>query len=313
MSPGVTVIVAVYNSVKYLDECLRSVVSQTVAPAQIILIDDGSTDGTGGLCDLWASEYSIIQVVHQSNGGLSQARNRGLDLAEGEYVVFVDADDMLHDTFVERMTAMIADRHIARCGIVEGSACRWPHMSRVNDSADAVSAIERMLYQDGWHNGVWAHMYRRDLFDGLRFRDRTLYEDLDIIYRIYERAGKGIGFSSDRLYFYRRHADSLLATFAMPRLQVLDVVDRMDQYFSDDSRLQSAAQHRRFSAYFNMLGLMSRYLSSDQARLRCWPTIEQLRKGVLTNRRSRLKNRAGALLSFLGPRISCSISKYLVR
>lgn len=313
MSPAVTVIIPVYNAVGYLDECIGSVLGQTSKPAQIILVDDGSTDGSDALCENWAQKDDRIQVVHQPNRGLSVARNRGLDLATGECIVFADADDALHPQFVERMSALIAGCDIARCGIVEGTAYRWPRLSNAAESADSASAIERVLYQDGWHNGVWAHMYRREMFDSLRFRERTLYEDLDVIYKIYERAAGGIRFTADRMYFYRQHADSILGSFTASRLQVLDVVDCMEEHFSDSPQLLAAARHRRFSAYFNMLGLMAKHVSPAQAVERCWPKITDLRRGVLTDPRSRLKNRVGALLSFLGPHITVSMSKYLIR
>ncbi len=313
MLPVVTVIIPAYNAEKYLDECIGSVAGQSHGALQIVVVDDGSTDGSAEICRRWERADSRVSVARQPNAGLSAARNRGLDIAEGEYVAFVDADDVLHPMFVERMLLLVQGRDIARCAVAEGAECRWPAVRGEARRLDAATAIERMLYQHGWHNGVWAHLYRRELFRCLRFRENTLYEDLDIIYRIYEQAARGVAYTDAAMYFYRRHGGSLLGAFTMSRTRVLDVVDRMERYFQADSRLASAARHRRFSAYFNMLGLLSRHGESAYAKDRCWPVIVQLRREVLSNPQSRLKNRAGALLSYLGPQISISVSKHLIR
>ncbi len=313
MQPLLDIIIPVYNGSEYLDSCIASVVSQSYPSLHIIIVDDGSTDHSIDICRKWHTQDKRISLVRQSNHGLSHARNHGLDMCRGEYVAFVDADDVLHPDFATRMVSLCQCADIARCGTVIGSTPRWPRSQHGSEACGAASAIERLLYQRGWHNAVWAHLYRRTIFDGLRFREGTMYEDLDLIYRIYARAAQGVASTSEALYFYRRHPGSMLATFTPSRLQALEVADRLMMHFTHDSRLAAAARARRFSVYCNMLGLAARHLSASRAEQLCWPAITQMRGQVLRDKHARLKNRIGALLSYLGPSIAISISKRLIR
>lgn len=311
--PLVAVIVPVYNARAYLDECMRSIVSQRVRSMQVIVVDDGSDDGSGDMVDKWAEADSRVVVVHQPNGGPSSARNRGLDMATSEYVVFVDADDVMHPHFLEHMLDAVSDADIARCGVSTGTQCRWTEKRSMASRMDAASAIECVLYQRGWHNAMWGHLFRRQLFGGLKFREGTIYEDLDIIYRVYERAGRGVVCTDAPLYFYRQHPGSAMNTFGVSRTQVLDVVDRIERYFAGNARLSPAARHRSFSAHFNMLGLMARYMSRDVARDMCWPAIVRMRGQMMADAKARVKNRIAAFMSHLGPDISIFIAKHMIR
>ena len=111
----ISVIVPVYNVEKYLDRCVESIVSQTYKNLEIILIDDGSPDNCPQMCDDWAKKDSRIKVIHKENGGVSSARNCGLDEAKGEYISFVDSDDVIHSQFYEIMAKNIGDADIIYC------------------------------------------------------------------------------------------------------------------------------------------------------------------------------------------------------
>ena len=126
----ISVIVPVYNVEKYLRQCLDSVLAQTYRELEIILVDDGSTDGSGAICDEYATRDSRIKVVHQQNGGLSSARNAGLDLATGEYVAFVDSDDYIHETMLELLYQALVENN------ADTVICNF---ERVDEKGDVIS------------------------------------------------------------------------------------------------------------------------------------------------------------------------------
>ena len=112
----VTVIVPVYNTEKLLRRCIDSLVSQTWKSIEILLIDDGSTDRSGEICDEYASVYTSVKAVHKKNGGVSSARNRGIDLARGAYLVFVDSDDFVHPRLIELYMLAAKEQAVLACG-----------------------------------------------------------------------------------------------------------------------------------------------------------------------------------------------------
>lgn len=117
-TPLISVIVPVYNSASFLKRCVDSIRNQTYENLEIILIDDGSTDGSGALCDAFQAEDPRIRVIHQANGGLSCARNRGLDLCGGEYIAFVDSDDTIESDYLYTLVTSIGDADYVSSGFV---------------------------------------------------------------------------------------------------------------------------------------------------------------------------------------------------
>ena len=143
-----------------------------------------------------------------------------------------------------------------------------------------------------------------DFFNEIRFREGILYEDLDIAYLLMLKAGK-VAVSDLPLYLYRQNETSILHTFNEKRADVLDVTERMERYFtteSPDRELMHAARHRRLSAAFNIMGLCAANGRHGELPARCWNIIRCLRREVALNGRSRIKNRIGALLSYIGGR-----------
>lgn len=116
-SPLISVIVPVYNCEKYIDDCIQSIITQSYSPLEIILINDGSTDESALICDKYSSEYSYIETIHKLNGGVSTARNVGLENANGEYVMFVDGDDMLESNAIETLLTTLKS---TKADIAEG-------------------------------------------------------------------------------------------------------------------------------------------------------------------------------------------------
>lgn len=180
----VSVIVAAYNIEQYLPRCLDSLLAQTYRPLEIIVVDDGSADSTPSICDKYAAENENVKVVHRENGGLSAARNTGLESASGDFVGFVDGDDWVEPRMYEEMlmACLKADAQIATCSykqIGEG-------ICEVNATGDTLElsmkeAVELFVYGDPKYrisNSVWSKLFARDIIKDLRFVEGKSSEDI---------------------------------------------------------------------------------------------------------------------------------------
>ncbi len=297
----VSVIVPVYNAAPFLADCVGSLLAQAFSPLEIILVDDGSTDGSGDICDSFASAHESVRVIHKPNGGMSDARNAGLDVALGRYIVFVDADDAVLPEMVSTLHGICEGEGVplACCGsreVLEVSADDLARGAATNVSLmSATEAVEDMLYQCGVNNSVWSKMFSRSLWEARRFRKGIGYEDLDVIYRVMLDAGS-VAVTDECLYLYRQHRGSYIHRFQARRADVLDVTDRMLQWMAANvPELTEAARCRRMSAHINILGLMHaarvrmpeveercrRVIAADSASCRSNPRAKpQMRKAL---------------------------------
>lgn len=304
--PLVSVIVPVYKVEPYLHRCVDSILAQTYHNLEIILVDDGSPDNCGKICDEYARKDKRIKVIHKKNGGQSEARNVGLDVAKGEYVTFIDSDDWIHNQYIEILYNDIIQAN------ADVSMCTFVRISAMNNNDKKISthkvevlnkeqAIERTLYQKKLDSSPWDKLYKRNLFDSLRFTVGRIYEDLEIIYQIYDRAVI-LTYTDEALYYYFYREDSTLGVFNQKRLVVLDITDEIVKYMEEKyPAIVPAAKDRKLSANFNMLALMSLYKSDDESSIRrCWDNICKLRWNSLFNPKVRLKNKLGILVSLFG-------------
>lgn len=302
----VSVIIPVYKVEPYLRQCIESVLAQTHSALDIILVDDGSPDRCGEICEEYAARDNRIRVIHQPNGGLSAARNSGLDAARGEYVTFVDSDDFVAENYVETLLKWISDSgaDIACGGFVDyhtGDKVTTPPADSHPIILSASEFLEEMLYQHTGDNSVWGKLYKKIIFDGLRFTPGILYEDLDIIYRAILRGSK-VACGRTPLYYYRVNQGSILHNFSIKRTDVLDVTDRMVEYIGKNyPQLESAARSRRLSAHFNIYCLLvANGMHDAEIEERCRKVIKGERGRFLFDPKVRLKNRLGILLTYFG-------------
>lgn len=208
--PCVSVIIPVYNVAPYLREALDSVVGQSYHNLEIIIVDDGSTDGSSEICDEYLSDPRV-QVIHQENRGLSNARNVGLDLSSGVYIAFLDSDDAFHPDFVQKMVYEIGDADVVVCryevhhGTLESRGQIFPRTKEgVNNREEALRALV-----DGRINvSVWNKLYRRELWGEIRFPDGHNYEDIHTTYRIFDCCER-VKVLDQVLYLHRRRPGSI--------------------------------------------------------------------------------------------------------
>lgn len=208
----ISVIVPVYNVEEYLDECVQSIVNQTHRKLEIILVDDGSTDKCSALCEKWAKKDNRIKVVHKTNGGLSSARNAGLEIAKGEYIGFVDSDDWINPTMYELLlnTCKINNTGISCCGrtLVYEDGLKMKTYISSGGVWNTEHAISKVLRRDGMDVAAWDKLYKSELFDNIRFPEGENNEDTAVFYKLFEEA-KVISHSGTCEYFYRVRLGSI--------------------------------------------------------------------------------------------------------
>ena len=209
MDDLVSVIVPVYNVAQYLDRCLNSLVQQSYQNLEILLIDDGSTDGSGALCDGWQRRDPRIRVFHKPNGGLSDARNHGLERAAGEFICFVDSDDWCDTQFVERMLTALRETgaDVVECSFLPTDGAS-PLSGNIRKKAEAGvftgrECFRRFLAED-FFVSVCTKLYRRSLLEGLPFRKGVYHEDEVWTYRIFSRVQTACRLDYTGYYYFQR-------------------------------------------------------------------------------------------------------------
>lgn len=197
-----SIIVPVYNVEKYLDKCLASILRQTFKNFECIIIDDGSPDNSSAIIDKYVKQDQRFKVLHQKNMGVSAARNAGLDIAKGEYVVFVDSDDYIADDYLEKFALKIADTDadIVICGLIE--VYKDYERSKVF-AAESTEVIKQNILADIWPSYPWNKCYKKYLFENIRFPVGKIFEDLLTIPELCLSAEK-IVCIPDKLYYYNR-------------------------------------------------------------------------------------------------------------
>lgn len=225
--PSVSVIVPVYKAEKYLHRCIGSILNQTYRDFELILIDDGSPDKCGLICDEFAERDSRIRVFHQENRGVASARNAGLEKAEGKYISFVDSDDWIENDFLEKEIAFIEKTGLkmVKCGITREYSDR-SRVLFVREEDTIISAHEGVSQLSDYARGkienicnaVWGAVYSREIFDTIRFPEGRIYEDVAVSCRLLYSAGR-IGILSGGPYYHsdRRNLDSIEHTMNMKR------------------------------------------------------------------------------------------------
>ncbi len=315
--PLISVIVPVYNVEGYLDQCMESIVGQSYPHLEIIVVDDGSTDSSGEICDRWAARDERISVIHQPNGGHSAARNTALNAMTGELVFMVDSDDVLHPEFTQTLLDVMCQTN---ADIVVGDYVAFygsePQFQRVIGELpvrqlNQQEALLAVFYQDkdGFDNSPWGRLYKASLFTDIRFPLGIIYEDLAIIYPLLKQCNR-VSLVNHVLYGYRQHADSSMKVFSPRRSSVIDVCEGLEHEMqTNDSKYLKAIRSRLLSAYFNILLLSNQDRANDHKELqdRCWQGIKRLRHDCLFDPHVRLKNKLGILVSFFGRRFLCDI------
>lgn len=264
--PLITVIVPVFNVEKYLEKCVNSIINQEYDRLQIILVDDGSTDNSGMLCDEFSKKDNRIEVIHKNNGGLSSARNCGLDHADGDYIAFVDSDDYLDkDMYLNLLNACVSyNCEIAVCGRYleyEGSRNARTMFSlptfRIMDSTEAIKCL---LLGEVMDSAAWDKLYHANLFDSIRYPNGVIHEDLSITTRLLFECKKIVHIGISQYHYLQRQDSICRRSFSKKRFDMYDQALLNYEFVS-----QHLPQLKKEAEYFltcNIMGVIGSAASS---------------------------------------------------
>lgn len=260
MEQKVSVIVPIYKVEPYLKRAIDSILHQTYHNLEIILVDDGSPDQCGRICDDYAKEDNRITVIHKENGGLSDARNAGLDAAHGEYIVFVDSDDFIAEDYVETLMQCLKkyDADVAMCSYAVTASVELDESIFKASRDETVEVCDRRellnnLYDANHKDATyfivsWNKIYKASLWQDVRFPKGRIHEDEATTYKIYDRAQKGV-YLHRPLYGYFTAPSSITRDrFNIKRLQWMDALDDRIVYFEDKTAQlnEEAKQEKEF-------------------------------------------------------------------
>jgi len=262
--PLISVIVPVYRVEKYLDRCLASIVGQTYRNLEIILVDDGSPDGSGALCDAWAARDSRVRVIHKENAGAGAARNTGLDVAAGDIVSMIDSDDYLEIHMYEHLLSLMQDGvDIAECDIcwTERDDLPMEDGSQANIRVcDVEDAMRLHMRDEIFCQTPPNKLYRREMIGDIRFPEGNLIDDEYFTYRVIGNARK-LARSSACMYAYRQQPGSAMhKAFSLRRLQGLEAKVQRLEYL--EKRMPSLVYEAKFDLFFTAMFLMQECLRS---------------------------------------------------
>ncbi|MDD5021038.1 MAG: glycosyltransferase [Endomicrobiaceae bacterium] len=231
----VSIIIPVYNAEKYLRRCLDSVFRQTYNKLEIILVDDGSTDGSAKICDEYAENDSRIKVIHKTNEGVSSARNEGLKIANGEYIAFIDADDYIKEDMFEYLTVLMENNsaQIAICNYCEYTGSKIHNKNIIEEKNLVLSNNDALpMIFTSLTFACWNKMFKAELFQNEFFRtDISMGEDLDIVFRLFLKS-KRICIGNEIKYFYSREnlKSSTKQVFNENKLSVFKMLAGISEY-----------------------------------------------------------------------------------
>jgi glycosyltransferase involved in cell wall biosynthesis len=263
----ISVLVPVYNAAPWLQESLQSILAQTYRNFELILIDDGSNDGSAEICDTFVAGDDRVRAVHQANAGVAAARNRGVDIARGDWIAFIDADDMAHPRYLEYLMGLCL-RH--NCEVAQ---CRQMRSEQFDPVLFGVEVDDVVLYtgqqmqwglcgRGGTRSMLWCKLFRRELFDSVRFPVGLIHEDEAAMHHLLANARR-MAFSTSKFYYYRTTPDSIMnKPLSEQRLDMLPIMaERQAFYWQKGWRLLAYATAQRHCA--SIIDLYRRFLAQD--------------------------------------------------
>ena len=306
--PLISIIVPVYNVEKYLDKCVQSLLNQTYKNIEIILVDDGSPDNCGKMCDEYAEKNARVEVIHKKNGGLADARNVAIDVAIGEWIVFVDSDDFVEPDYVENLYKLTQkfDCKLA-CSrfryVFEGQEVDafMNVPQEIECCYDKMNALERLFLQEDIGNEAWGKIYHKSLFEsGIRYPYGLIYEDLPTTYLFFLQCDK-IGYSTKKTYNYLMRSTSIEgAKFNKRKSEsAVKIIQSIQDHYNELMPILFAVKSRLFGFAMHVLLAMPKdYSGKDKDFLIDY--VKRNRVEMILKKKIPLRVRLAALLTFGG-------------
>ena len=260
----ISVIVPVYKVENVVENCIKSMLSQTFSEFELILIDDGSPDSSGKICDEWAKKDGRIKVIHQKNGGQCAARNAGLEIAMGDRIMFLDSDDCVRNNILEKLSAVMDDTgaDLVRCGYVKFKS----YGEEIPKDPEETGNVSVFTCGEAFENMtlgkfsnrkpfppiVWAALYKKEVLDGVTFPEGKIYEEGFVLPHIFLKCEK-LAFLDECLYLYYENTDGTMAK-KLTRQGLLSLDDWREIHFlifDKFPHLREATAERWIGRYFS--------------------------------------------------------------
>lgn len=255
----ISIIVPVFNVEKYLKKCVDSIMDQTYQNFEVILVNDGSTDQSLNICSEYAQKDTRVKVINKINGGLSDARNIGIENATGKYITFIDSDDFIKRDYLEYLYYLIKkyNTKISICAysvLMESGKEINYGIGYCEKKMDLKESYRRMLNEEGFSVSAWAKLYETKLFENIRYPKGMLCEDNGTTYKILAKE-KWIAYGNESKYYYlKRNGSIMLSSFNIKKLDMIILTDEMCSFIEEcENELKECAERRRVYARFNIL------------------------------------------------------------
>lgn len=307
--PLISIVVPVYNVVEYVRTCINSLLGQTYENCEIILVDDGSTDGCESICDHYADLYPAVHVIHQEKQGLSSARNAGVSAARGDYIAFVDSDDYVSPVFIEALYISIKDSGFSMATVRRGTKFYDGDEPNLEESLQQASLYEiltevayqrELLYQVSGNGAPW-RLCEKSLLELHSFPEGLVYEDFATTYKLVKECGSVAVLKSVNLYAYRLRRTSIMHGQHKP-IEVASCLAVTRQVYGDICSwypsLASAAASRCFAVCRVTFAKIPDSEASSKAII--WEELKRYKSTVLRDGSARKRERIAALAASTG-------------
>lgn len=236
----ISVIVAAFNVEDYIGNCLKSIISQTFKNLEIIVVNDGSTDKTIDIINFYAKNDKRIVVIDKPNGGLSSARNAGLEVVTGDFIGFIDGDDYIKDEMYEKLYNLFIETHcdIAVCGHIR----KYSNREVFTNTKKTVhytsgEALEELIGSRFLFDYAWDKLYKKELFDYIRYPKGKIYEDVFTTYKLFLKSNKIVSVDEPLYYYIQRDGSTLRKGFNNKQFDQLDAIEEIKSFFSEKNIL----------------------------------------------------------------------------
>ncbi len=251
----ISVIVPIYKVEKYLDRCINSIINQTYHNLEILLVDDGSPDNSGKICDEYAQKDKRIKVIHKQNGGLSDARNAALKIAQGDYIGFVDSDDYIKEDMFETLFRL-SEENNAEISIVSYYELIEDRLISVRDSGelqimDKIEAIKELLIDTKIQSYAWNKLFKKELFNGITFPTGKNFEDIATTLILFEKCNKVVLLEEPKYYYIRRNDSIVGIRNYKTYYDYLEVIK--DKYFYLKDKYPEIEVYNAYNFVINMI------------------------------------------------------------
>lgn len=302
----ISIILPIYNVDSYLKKCIESVLNQTYSNIEIILVDDGSTDNSPLICDEYKKKDSRVRTIHKKNGGLSDARNCGINLSTGKYLTFIDSDDYVSEDYVEYLYNLIKKNNtkISCCGhyIVKKNKMYRKTASETKVFTK-INALNAILYDEEIDLSSWGKMYEKSLFEDIKFPKGKFFEDTGTTYLLFDKC-EGISVGKEIKYYYIIRNESITTkAFNKNKMDLITMTNKMVDFIELKYPELSAGCRRRImwaylSTYTKIVYTSKNKYLAEKKLLKSY--IKKNKKEILKDNKIKKKDKIALLIFNFG-------------